>query len=113
MKKILTFIITVLISATTMLMAQQPDAEYKLLSKKYVLNNNGNVDYTYHKELKLNSQRAFFSIYGESFIVYNPEFQTLKINEAYTLRADGSRVDAPKNAFVTPSPEPFMTFAIV
>ena len=104
MKKITTFIITLLISATTVLMAQQPDAEYKLLSKKYVLNNNGNVDYTYHKELKLNSQRSFFSVYGESFIVYNPEFQTLKINEAYTLRADGSRVEAPKNAFVEQLP---------
>ena len=86
MKKITTFLAILMFAAEALVMAQQPDAEYKLLSKKYVLNNNGNVDYTYHKELKLNSQRAFFSIYGESFIVYNPEFQTLKINEAYTLR---------------------------
>lgn len=104
MKKITTFLAILMFAAEALVMAQQPDAEYKLLSKKYVLNNNGNVDYTYHKELKLNSQRAFFSIYGESFIVYNPEFQTLKINEAYTLRADGSRVDAPKNAFVEQLP---------
>ena len=104
MKKITTFIITVLISATTVLMAQQPDAEYKILSRKYEIKNDGSMSYNFRKELKLNSQRAFFSIYGESFIVYNPEFQALKINEAYTLRADGSRVDAPKNAFVEQLP---------
>lgn len=104
MKKITTFIITLLISATTVMTAQQADAEYKLLSRKYELKNDGSMTYNYRKELKLNSQRAFFSVYGESFIVYNPEFQTLKINEAYTLRADGSRVDAPKNAFVEQLP---------
>ncbi|MBR5028786.1 MAG: DUF3857 domain-containing protein, partial [Bacteroidales bacterium] len=104
MKKITTFIITLLISATTVMMAQQADAEYKLLSRKYEVKNDGSMTYNYRKELKLNSQRAFFSVYGESFIVYNPEYQTLKINEAYTLRADGSRVDAPKNAFVEQLP---------
>lgn len=104
MKKITTFIITLLISATTVMMAQQADAEYKLIKRAYEVKNDGSMTYNYRKELKLNSQRAFFSVYGESFIVYNPEYQTLKINEAYTLRADGSRVYAPKNAFVEQLP---------
>lgn len=104
MKKITTFLAILMFAAEALVIAQQPDAEYKLLSRKYEIKNDGNMVYNYRKELKLNSQRAFFSIYGESFIVYNPEFQTLKINEAYTLRADGSRVDAPKNAFVEQLP---------
>lgn len=104
MKIITTFVAMLMVAAVAFVMAQQPDAEYKLLSKKYVVNADGSMDYTFRKELKLNSQRAFFSIYGESFIVYNPEFQTLKINDAYTLRANGSRVDAPKNAFVEQLP---------
>lgn len=104
MKRIIAIFVTVFICANLFVVAQQPDAEYKLLSRKYEISGNGSITYEYRKELKLNSQRAFFSVYGESFIVYNPEFQTLKINEAYTLRADGSRVDAPKNAFVEQLP---------
>ena len=104
MKKITTFLAILMFAAEAFVMAQQPDAEYKFLSRKYEIKSDGNMVYNFRKELKLNSQRAFFSIYGESFIVYNPEFQTLKINEAYTLRADGSRVDAPKNAFVEQLP---------
>ena len=104
MKKITTFLAILMFAAEALVMAQQPDAEYKLLSRKYEIKSDGNMVYNFRKELKLNSQRSFFSIYGESFIVYNPEFQTLKINEAYTLRADGSRVDAPKNAFVEQLP---------
>ena len=104
MKKITTFLAILMFAAEALVMAQQPDAEYKLLSRKYEMKSDGNMVYNFRKELKLNSQRAFFSVYGESFIVYNPEFQTLKINEAYTLRADGSRVDAPKNAFVEQLP---------
>ena len=104
MKKITTFLAILMFAAEALVMAQQPDAEYKLLSRKYEIKSDGNLVCNFRKELKLNSQRAFFSIYGESFIVYNPEFQTLKINEAYTLRADGSRVDAPKNAFVEQLP---------
>lgn len=75
------------------------DAEFNLIKKEYVVNKDGSIDYTYRKELKLLSLRSFFSIYGETFIVYNPDYQTLKINEAYTLRADGSKVETPANAF--------------
>jgi len=33
------------------------------------------------------------------FITYNPEVQQLRVNEAYTLRADGKKVVTPPNAF--------------
>ena len=38
--------------------------------------------------------------YGESFIVYNPQYQDLKINASYTKQKDGNIVKTPDNAFV-------------
>jgi hypothetical protein len=38
-------------------------------------------------------------LFGETFIVYNPQFQELKINECYTVMADGKKVETPANAF--------------
>lgn len=74
------------------------DATYHLISKSYTLNKDGSMDYRYRKELQLFSKAAF-DTYGETFIWYNPEYQTLTINESYTIRKDGSKVQTPKNAF--------------
>ena len=74
------------------------DATYRLISKSYTLNKDGSMDYRYRKELQLFSKAAF-DTYGETFIWYNPEYQTLTINEAYTIRKDGSKVQTPANAF--------------
>lgn len=93
-----------LILGLQILSAQEADAEYLVLKRQYTIHNNGSMTYNFRKELKLNSQRAFFSIYGESFIVYNSEFQELTINEAYTIRKDGSKVAVPQNAFVEQLP---------
>ena len=38
--------------------------------------------------------------YGESFIVYNPQYQELKINSSYTKQKDGTIIKTPDNAFV-------------
>lgn len=78
--------------------AQEYEATYHLVSKSYTLNEDGSVDYRYRKELQLFTT-ASFDKYGETFILYNPEFQTLTINEAYTVRKDGSTVKTPDNAF--------------
>ena len=40
------------------------------------------------------------SLYGETFIVYDPAYQQLKINESYTRQVDGTIVTTPANAFV-------------
>lgn len=84
----------------------QPDAEYLLLRQKYVINNDGTTDINYRKELKLYRNRAFtaYADKGETFIVYNPAYETLTINEAYTIMADGKLVAAPKNAFIDQLP---------
>ena len=74
------------------------DAIYHLISKSYTLNKDGSMDYRYRKELQLFSKAAF-DTYGETLIWYNPEYQTLTINESYTIRKDGSKVQTPKNAF--------------
>lgn len=103
MKKHIIFALS-LILGFQMASAQEPDAEYLALKRQYIIHDNGSMTYNFRKELKLNSQRAFFSVYGESFIIYNSQFQELKINEAYTIRKDGSKVAVPQNAFVEQLP---------
>jgi hypothetical protein len=75
------------------------DAVYLQISKEYTMNPDGSMDYRYIKKLKLQTYRSFNSLYGETFIVYNPDHQSLKVNEVYTIMADGKKVVAPANAF--------------
>lgn len=77
----------------------QPEAVFNKLIKHYTWNMDGSMTYHYRKEVKLNTHMAFNQLYGETFIIYNKEFQTLKINECYTRQADGTIVKAPDNAF--------------
>lgn len=91
---ILLSVIFFIVAAT----AQEYEATYHLISRSYTLNEDGSMDYRYRKELQLFTT-ASFDKYGETFIVYNPEYQTLTINEAYTVRKDGSIVKTPDNAF--------------
>ena len=75
------------------------DAVYEKLIKEYTLNADGSMDYRYIKQLKLQTYRAFQSLYGETFVVYDTAYQKLKINEVYTVMADGKKVAAPQNSF--------------
>lgn len=77
----------------------QYDAVYLSVIKEYTLNSDGSMDFRYAKEQKLQSYRSFHNLYGETFIVYNPLYQNLKINESYTLMANGKKVTTPANAF--------------
>ena len=83
-----------------------PDAEYNLIRRTYKVNGNGSMDIRYRKEIKLLRNRAItaYADKGETFITYNPAFETLTINECYTVTADGRRVETPKNAFVDQLP---------
>ena len=98
------YIIILLAVAMTNVAFSQKDANYNKIKRSYTINSDGTIDYNYRKELKVISLRSFFSVYGETFIVYNPEFQKLKINESYTVRKDGSKVQTPANAFVEQLP---------
>ena len=75
------------------------DAVYLQITKEYTLNADGSMDYHFTKKQKLQTYRSFQSLYGETFIVYDPDFQTLKINDVHTIMADGKKVPAPANAF--------------
>ena len=105
MKKIILTIITAVFAITAMAQTQ-PDAEYNLIRRSYKLNNDGSMDIRYRKEIKLLRNRAItaYADKGETFITYNPAFETLTINECYTIMADGTKVVTPQNAFVLQLP---------
>ena len=96
---ILYFLAVGLLLAGTPAQAASSEADFKKLEKIYTLHDDGSLEMRCTKELTLNTQLAFNSLYGETFIVYNPAYQSLKIHSAYTRQADGTRVEAPENAF--------------
>ena len=105
MKKIVLTIITLAFAITGMAQTQ-PDAEYNLIRRSYNVNKDGSMDIRYRKEIKLLRNRAItaYADKGETFISYNPSFETLTINECYTIMADGTKVVTPQNAFVLQLP---------
>ena len=76
------------------------EAEFGKLHKTYTLHADGSQEMRVQKELTLFTHAAMNRLYGESFIIYNPEFQELKIHESYTRQKDGNIVKTPENAFV-------------
>ena len=98
MKKIITTIF--LVFAVTVSFSQEnTDAVFKNLVKEYTLNKDGSIDYNEIKEIELHSHYSFHRLYGESFIIYNTDYQELKINSAYTIMKDGKKTTTPANAF--------------
>ena len=76
------------------------EAEFGKLAKTYTLHKDGSQEMRVYKELTLFTHAAMNGLYGESFIVYNPAYQELKIHESYTRQKDGKIVKTPENAFV-------------
>jgi hypothetical protein len=75
------------------------DAVYNKIKKEYTLHPDGSMEYREYKELTLLTYMSFHRLFGETFIVYDPGYQQLEIHEAYTIMADGMRVDVPDNGF--------------
>ncbi len=75
------------------------DAVFEKIVKEYTLHEDGSMEFHYYKKLKLNTHFSFNRLYGETFIVYNPNRQTLTINKAETKQHDGNVVKSPENAF--------------
>lgn len=76
-----------------------PEAVYKNVEKNYFFDAAGACEFRQKTELRINTLFAMNELCGETFIVYNPKFQRIKINAAYTIMADGvTRVDVPENA---------------
>ncbi|MBE0646385.1 MAG: DUF3857 domain-containing protein [Bacteroidales bacterium] len=99
LKRILMFALVFSPLAKVVAQDENYDAVYLSLTKEYTLNADGTIDYRCTKTLKLQNYRSFHRLFGETFIVYNPDFQELKVNQAYTIMADGKKVVAPENAF--------------
>lgn len=100
MKKIFLSILTALLC--TVSYAQNPDAVFKLLRQEWTVNADGTSDYHYRHEVQILRNRALvaYADKGETFVVYNPDFEEVTVNEVYTLQKDGTRVDMPQNAFI-------------
>ena len=92
------FLLCMLLMTTTVFGASE--AEYKKLAKTWTLNADGSQEFRYDMELTLFTHTAMNGTYGESFIVYNPQYQELKINSSYTRQKDGTIIKTPDNAFV-------------
>ena len=76
------------------------EAQFDKLVKTYTLNPDGSQELRVQKQLTIYTHAAMNSLYGETFIVYDPAYQQLKINESYTRQVDGTIVTTPANAFV-------------
>lgn len=99
-------IIALLTVATAFAQNKQPDAEYNLIRRSYRTVGDSVTEIRFHKEIVLLRNRAItaYADKGETFITYNPDFETLTVNECYTVRPDGVRVNTPDNAFVRQLP---------
>ena len=75
------------------------DAVFEKIVKEYTLHEDGSMEFHYYKKLKLNTHFSFNRLYGETFIVYNPNKQALSINKAETTQKDGTIIKSPDNAF--------------
>ena len=104
MKKHIFLLLVVFASFSAFAKAPEKDAVYHLISKSYTLNTDGSTEFRKRTELQIFT-RMTFDHFGETFITYNPDFQELIINEAYTIRKDGSKVETPANAFNPMLPE--------
>lgn len=78
----------------------ESEAEFRKLSKTYTLRADGSQELRVQKELTLFTHAAMNGLYGETFIVYDPEFQELTIHESYTRQKDGTVIKTPFNALV-------------
>ncbi len=99
MKQAILIIAVLVFVKMTLAQATDADAVYRKLVREYTLEPDGSTSFREYKELHLITHLSFNRLYGETFIIYNPDFQQLRINEAYTIMADGTRIDAPENAF--------------
>ena len=104
MKRYILVIMAICAITTLLAKAPEKDAVYQLVSESYTLNADGSTEFRKRTDLQIFT-RMTFDEFGETFITYNPDFQELIINKAYTIRKDGSKVETPANAFNPMLPE--------
>lgn len=92
------YIITLIALALTFTAFAQSEATYNYLDRTYTLNADGSTDQRVSSSMTIKTYLALNSLFGETFIEYNPEFQTVTINDSYTRQADGTIIRTPDNA---------------
>ncbi len=75
------------------------DAVYESMEHTWELLQDGSTVYTYSHSLKYLTNYAFTRAYGESFIIYDPNWQKLTVTKSETTMRDGKKVSSPFNAF--------------
>ncbi len=75
------------------------DAVFLNIKYEYILDNDGSWYLNYEHKVKLITSFAVNRFYGESFIIYNPDWQKLTINRSVTTMRNGKIINSPQNAF--------------
>ena len=92
-----------IIAIVAMMLAMQlfavADGTYKSIISEYTLTPDGSIKQRVSKVLKYNTHHSFFKLFGETFIVYNSDYQNVKIDTSYTIQNDGTIIQTPENAF--------------
>ena len=79
--------------------APQTDATYLKLATSYTLRPDGSSRFEYHHILQLHTQQAI-NRHGESFLIFDPEWQALTVDRSVTTMADGRLVPTPANGYI-------------
>jgi hypothetical protein len=108
MKKITPCIVLVLFltgSAAAASALSGPDAVFLEISKTYTLRPDGSQRMDYFHKVRLLTYFAVTRYLGETFIVADPQYQTLVIDKSETVMADGTVITSPPNAVNTVLPQ--------
>lgn len=92
-------IIIIMAMMIAMQLSAAADGTYKSIISEYTLSADGGITQKVSKVLKYNTHHSFFKLFGETFVVFNPEFQTIKVDTSYTVQKDGTVIKTPANAF--------------
>ncbi len=116
MKRLTLFFLAVLLAASWLFSmpggsTPSHDARFLNLEIAYQLNGDGSWVKEYRHQVRLDTYFAVNRALGETFIVYNPEFQKLEVLKSETTMADGRKVPSPENAFNEVLPFPAHGFA--
>ncbi|MCP4215529.1 MAG: DUF3857 domain-containing protein [bacterium] len=101
MKKLI-LILLLLLPAFFLSAVSLPQSDARYLEKEitYTLNADGSRQMEYRHSVRMDSQHAMRRTLGESFILYNPQYQKLDITTTRSTMRDGTVVPAPANAFI-------------
>jgi hypothetical protein len=92
------FLLLLLLAPLALHAALEPDATYKRIDIAYTVNADGSWIMEYHHVVRLQTYLAVNRLLGESFVVYNPDFQKLEILTSETTMADGRKASSQANA---------------